>query len=180
MKRERLVVLLGILVALVFFYLGLNAWIKNKEEKITPPPVVIQPKPKQTAPPTPPPPEPAQPPAEEKPKEEEKKAKKVEEKPIVKKVKPAEEKPKEEKRKEEVKRPEKENLKQKTYLVQVGAFSKAENAQKALKKAKDLGYKGSIVEEDGLYKVRLKITTADIGKDVSRLKGQFGSVIIKQ
>ncbi|WP_340690075.1 SPOR domain-containing protein [Hydrogenobacter thermophilus] len=167
MKRERLVVLLGILVALVFFYLGLNAWIKNKEEKITPPPVVIQPKPQPTAPPTPPS-EPAQPPAEEKPKEEEKKAKKVEEKP------------KEEKRKEEVKRPEKENLKQKTYLVQVGAFSKAENAQKALKKAKDLGYKGSIVEEDGLYKVRLKITTADIRKDVSRLKGQFGSVIIKQ
>jgi DedD protein len=179
MKRERLVVLLGILVALVFFYLGLNAWIKNKEEKITPPPVVIQPKPKQTAPPTPPS-EPAQPPAEEKPKEEEKKAKEVEEKPIAKEIEPAEKKPKEEKRKEEVKKLEKENLKQRTYLVQVGAFSKAENAQKALKKAKDLGYKGSIVEEGGLYKVRLKITTADIRKDVSRLKGQFGSVIIKQ
>lgn len=175
MKRERLVVLLGLLVATIFFYLGLNAWLKNKEEKVIPPPVVIQPKPKEATPQTqtaqpPTPPAEKTPTSEEKPHEEkkEREAQKVKEEPIAQKI------------KEEKKIVKKEEHKKKTYTVQIGAFSNAENARKALKKAEKLGYKGSIVQEGGLYKVRLKVATADIKKDVSKLKSHFGSVILKR
>jgi DedD protein len=42
-KRERLIILLGILIALIFFYFGLNEWLKSKEEQVSPPPVVVKP-----------------------------------------------------------------------------------------------------------------------------------------
>ncbi|SNZ14939.1 SPOR domain-containing protein [Hydrogenobacter hydrogenophilus] len=197
MKKERLVVLIGTLVAIIFFYLGFNAWLKNKEEKITPPPVVIKPQPKEIpkqVEPTPP---------AEKPKEEkstEQKVKVEEKKELPKEEKKAEkfikerikeekepqkkeekvEKAVEEKIKEEKRQEKTTKVKSKTYIVQVGAFSSMENAQKALRKAKSLGYKGVIVEEGGLYKVRLKVITADINKDLGKLKSHFGSVLVKR
>ena len=64
MKRERLVILLGLLVALVFFYFGLNEWLKSKEEQVKPPPVVVKPAPSQRETP------PAPSPSAEKPKQE--------------------------------------------------------------------------------------------------------------
>ncbi|MFN3870929.1 MAG: SPOR domain-containing protein, partial [Aquificaceae bacterium] len=42
MKKEKLVVLLGMLMALIFFFLGLNQWLKTKEE-VQPPPLVVSP-----------------------------------------------------------------------------------------------------------------------------------------
>lgn len=170
MKRERLVVLIGTLVAIIFFYLGFNAWLKNKEEKITPPPVVVKPQPKEIpkqVEPTPPVEKPQESKTVEQKQEveEKKEAQKEQEKTVEKKI------------KEEGK---KEQTVKKTYIVQVGAFSNMENAQKALKKAKSLGYKGAIVEGGGLYKVRLKIITGDIKKDLGKLKSHFGSVLVKR
>jgi DedD protein len=170
MKRERLIILIGTLVAIIFFYLGFNTWLKNKEEKITPPPVVVKPQPKEV-------PEQTQPTA---PTEKPQETKTVEQKQKVeekKEVQKEQEKTVEKRIKEEKK---KEQTVKKTYIVQVGAFSNMENAQKALKKAKSLGYKGVIVEEGGLYKVRLKVITADIKKDLGPLKSHFGSVLIKR
>ncbi len=192
MKKEKLIILIGTLVAVIFFYLGFNTWLKNKEEKIVPPPVVVKPQPKEV--PTPP----AEKPKEEKTTEQEVKVE--EKKELPKEEKKAEkfikEKIKEEKesqkKEEEVEKVVKEKIKEekrqekttkvkaKTYIVQVGAFSKMENAKRALKKAKSLGYKSFIVEEDGFYKVRLKVITADINKDLSKLRSHFGSVIVKR
>ncbi|NAZ06637.1 MAG: SPOR domain-containing protein, partial [Thermocrinis sp.] len=42
MKKERLLILLGVLVALIFFYVGLNKWLESKPES-APPPVVVRP-----------------------------------------------------------------------------------------------------------------------------------------
>jgi hypothetical protein len=48
MRKERLLILLGILVALIFFYVGLNKWLESKPES-APPPVVVKPTPKPPA-----------------------------------------------------------------------------------------------------------------------------------
>lgn len=45
MKKERLIVLLGVLVALVFFYLGLNEWLKTREENVQQEPIAVNPLP---------------------------------------------------------------------------------------------------------------------------------------
>lgn len=197
MKKERLLILSGILVALIFFFVGLNKWLESKPES-APPPVVVRPTPKQ----------PASPPQEEKAKEEPKAEEKKQTPPpepqedlIAKKI--QEEKNKEEKTKEVQKTQEGKNLttqkqearkevakqeKQaekpkgevKEYVIQIGAFSSKENADRALEKAKSMGYKGEIVSEDKFYKVRVRVKTDDPKKVLAGLRSAFGGAIIKQ
>jgi type IV secretory pathway VirB10-like protein len=216
MRKERLLILLGTLIALIFFYVGLNKWLESKPES-APPPVVVKPTPSQ----------PASPQQEGKPKEE---AKVEEKKPtpppepqkqkedlIAQKI--QEEKSKEERTKEVQKTQESKNLtaqkqearkesekvekakqekiqksmvakqekqaeKQKgevkEYVIQIGAFSSKENADRALEKAKSMGYRGEIVNEDNFYKVRVRVKTDDPKKVLAKLKATFGGAIIKQ
>jgi len=208
MRKERLLILLGILIALIFFYLGLNKWLESKPES-TPPPVVVRPtSPQPTF-------SPQEEKAKEEPKAEEKKeTQKQKEDLIAKKI--QEEKKKEEEAKGVQKTLESKNLtaqKQETrkesekveeekiqkstvakqekqaekpkgevkeYVIQIGAFSSKENADKALKKAKSMGYKGEIVSEDKFYKVRVRIKTDDPKKVLAELRSSFGGAIIKQ
>ncbi|MFN4319636.1 MAG: SPOR domain-containing protein, partial [Aquificaceae bacterium] len=169
MKRERLVILLGLLVALVFFYLGLNEWLKSKEEQVKPPPVVVKPVPKQQeAPPTTLPPT-EKPKQEEQPKPPapEKEAKREQEKKedmLAQKIREEKQKPV----KKEVNKKE-----SKTYLVQVGAFKDKAKAENAAQKAKNMGYSVKIVEEDDFYKVRVIVNTDNIGSELDKLKKAF-------
>jgi len=198
MRKERLLILLGTLIALISFYVGLNKWLESKSEG-APPPVVVKPTPPQPA-------QPISPPQEEEAKEETK----VEEK---KQTPPAElqkqkedliaQKIQEEKTKEVQKTQESKNLaaqkqearkevakqeKQaekpkkevKEYVIQIGAFSSKENADRALEKAKSMGYRGEIVNEDNFYKVRVRVKTDDPKKVLAKLKDTFGGAIIKQ
>ncbi len=176
MKRERLLILLGILIALIFFYVGLNKWLESKPESAPPPPVVVKPT------------QPASPQQEEKPevKVEEKKPtpppepQKPEEDLIAQKI--QEEKTKEA-RKEVVKQEkqaEKPKGEVREYVIQIGAFSSKENAEKALEKAKSMGYRGEIVSEDDFYKVWVRVKTDDPNKVLAKLKSTFGGAIIKQ
>jgi cell division protein FtsN len=208
MRKERLLILSGILIALIFFYLGLNKWLESKPES-APPPVVVRP----TSP------QPTSPPQEEKakeePKAEEKKGtQKQKEDLIAKKI--QEEKKKEEEAKgvqktlesknltaqkqetrkesekleeekiqkstvaEQEKQAEKPKGEVKEYVIQIGAFSSKENADRALKKAKSMGYKGEIVSEDKFYKVRVRVKTDDPKKVLAELRSAFGGAIIKQ
>ncbi|AHE96197.1 sporulation protein [Thermocrinis ruber] len=195
MRRERLLILLGTLIALIFFYVGLNKWLESKPES-APPPVVVKPTP----------PQPASPQQEGKPKEEAK----VEEKKQTPPPEPQKQKEdliaqkiQEEKTKEVQKTQERKNLtaqKQETreevakrekqaekpkgevkeYVIQIGAFSSKENADRALEKAKSMGYRGEIVNEDNFYKVRVRVKTDDPKKVLAKLKATFGGAIIKQ
>jgi len=198
MRKERLLILLGTLIALIFFYVGLNKWLESKPES-APPPVVVRPAPPQPA-------QPISPPQEEKAKEEPKAEEKKQTPP------PEPQKPKEdliaqkiqeEKAKEVQKTQEGKNLtvqKQKArkevakqekqvekpkgevkeYVIQIGAFSSKENAEKALEKAKSMGYRAEIVSEDEFYKVRVRVKTDDPNKVLAELSSSFGSAIIKQ
>jgi DedD protein len=219
MRKERLLILLGTLIALIFFYVGLNKWLESKPES-APPPVVVRPAPPQPAQPISPPQEEK---AKEEPKVEEKKQtplpepQKQKEDLIARKI--QEEKNKEEKTKEVQKTQESKNLtaqKQETqkesgkvekakeekvqkntvakqekqlekpkrevkeYVIQIGAFSSKENADRALKKAKSMGYRGEIVNEDNFYKVRVRVKTNDPKKVLAELRSTFGGAIIKQ
>jgi DedD protein len=189
-KRERFIILLGILVALVFFYLGLNEWLKTKEEQVQPPPLVVKPLPqeKETAKPVPQkeevPPvakeakqetsqqksEGKQPP---KGKEQDVIAQKIREERNT--VKPAENKaePKTSERRESP------TTKPKTYTVQLGAFKGREGAERVAEKAKKMGYRVNIVEEDNFYKVRLSVRTENIEDELRKLRSVFGSAILK-
>ncbi len=203
MKKEGLLILLGILVALIFFYVGLNKWRESKPES-APSPVVVIPTPPQPA-------QPISPPQEEKAKEEPKAEEKEQTPPpepqkpkedlIAKKI--QEEKNKEEKTKEVQKTQEGKNLtaqkqevrkevakqeKQaekpkgevKEYVIQIGAFSSKENADRALEKAKSMGYRAEIVSENDFYKVRVRVKTDDPNKVLAKLRSTFGGAIIKQ
>jgi len=198
MIRERLLILLGILVALIFFYVGLNKWLESKPES-APPPVVVKPAP----------PQPAQPisslqeeKAKEEPKVEEKKqtppaelqkqkedliAQKIREEKTKEVQKTQESKnltaQKQEARKEvakQEKQAEKPKGEVKEYVIQIGAFSSKENADRALGKAKSMGYRAEIVSEDDFYKVWVRVKTDDPKKVLAKLKATFGGAIIKQ
>jgi len=198
MRKERLLILLGILVALIFFYVGLNKWLESKPES-APHPVVVRPAPPQPAQPIAPPQEEK---AKEEPKAEEKKqtpppepqkpkedliAQKIQEEKTKEVQKTQEGKnltaQKQEARKEvakQEKQAEKPKGEVKEYVIQIGAFSSKENAEKALEKAKSMGYRGEIVSEDKFYKVRVRVKTDDPNKVLAELSSSFGSAIIKQ
>ncbi len=192
MKRERLIILLGVLVALVFFYLGLNEWLKTKEEQAQPLPIVVKPSPQkqQEAQPQAPSPAPAKetPPSLEKkpevkeaPKSKEKdliaqkiKEEKKTEKPEIKEKKEAE-KPQEAKKVEKAKK-----APLKTYTVQIGAFKSKDGADKVAERARRMGYRVNIVEEDNFYKVRISLGTENIKDELKKLRAAFGGAILKQ
>jgi len=198
MKKEGLLILLGILVALIFFYVGLIKWLESKPES-APPPVVIKPAPPQPAQPISPPQEER---AMEEPELEEKKqvlpsepqkqkedliAQKIQEEKTKEVQKTQEGKnltaQKQEARKEvakQEKQAEKPKREVKEYVIQIGAFSSKENAEKALEKAKSMGYKAEIVSEDKFYKVRVRIKTDDPKSVLAELRSAFGGAIIKQ
>ena len=214
MKKEGPLILLGILVALIFFYVGLNEWRESKPESAPSPVVVI-----------PTPPQPAQPisplqeeKAKEEPRAEEKEqtppleTQKLKEDLIAQKI--QEEKTKEvqqtqeskdlttqkqETRKEskKVEKVREEKIQKNTvakqenqvekpkgevkeYVIQIGTFSSKEKADRALKKAKGMGYKAEIVREDKLYKVRVRVKTDNPKKVLAGLRSAFGSATIKQ
>ncbi len=188
MKRERLIILLGVLVALVFFYLGLNEWLKTKEEQVQPPPLVVKPSPQKKVEP-----QAQQPPAStnlERKSEQKKEEDKVQEKQEIKEAPKTKEqdviaqKIKEEKKIEtlqkakEVEKVTKAPLK--TYTVQIGAFKSRESAEKVAERARKMGYKVTIVEEDNFYKVRVLVKTNDINSELRKLRGTFGGAIVKQ
>jgi Sporulation related domain. len=195
MRKEMLLILSGILTASIFFKVGLDKWLESKPES-TPLPVVVRPAPLQ----------PISPPQEEKAKEEQK----AEEKKQTPPAEPQKQKEdliakntQEEKTKEVQKTQESKNLtaqKQETrkevakqekqaekpkrevkeYVIQIGTFSSKEKADRALKKAKSMGYKAEIVREDKLYKVRVRVKTDNPKKVLPELRSAFGSATIKQ
>ncbi len=198
MNKERFIILSGILVALVFFYIGLNEWLKSKEEKVQPPPLVVKPavkpaptpqqakeeKPQENIakPEAPKTKEEAQPKKDliaQKIKEEKQKVEVKEEKPQVKETPKQEVKKEEATKKAETKKEAVKARAVKTYTVQVGAFKNREGAEKTLKKATSMGYKANIVEEDGFYKVRLSVKTDNIKGELQKLRSAFGSAILK-
>ncbi len=198
MRKERLLILLGTLIALISFYVGLNKWLESKPES-APPPVVVRPTPPQPAQPISPLQEET---AKEEPKAEEKKptpppepqkqkedliAQKIQEEKTKEVQKTQEGKnltaQKQEARKEvakQEKQAEKPKGEVKEYVIQIGAFSSKENAEKALEKAKSMGYRGEIVNEDKFYKVRVRVKTDDPNKVLAELSSSFGGAIIKQ
>jgi len=198
MRKERLLILLGILIALIFFYVGLNKWLESKPES-APPPVVVRPAPPQPAQPISPPQEEK---AKEEPKAEEKKqtpppelqkqkedliAQKIQEEKTKEVQKTQEGKnltaQKQEARKEvakQEKQAEKPKGEVRDYVIQIGAFSSKENADRALEKAKSMGYRAEIVSEDKFYKVRVRVKTDDPKKVLAKLRSAFGGAIIKQ
>ena len=183
MKKHRLVLLLGILVALIFFYLGLNTWMASQEQRSTPPPVVRIKPPVQIKPP-------AQPvkPAPPEPKTEEEAPK-----PKVVKLTPTKTKKEEKKAAEEPKpeagKPKKVAKKEKKskrvkalreYVVQIGAFKFRENARKRFKMAKDKGFEAFIIEEEGLYKVRVRVKARSLLSALREVRGEFkGAFIVR-
>jgi Sporulation related domain. len=214
MKKEGLLIPLGILVALIFFYVGLDKWRESKPES-APSPMVVIPAPPQPAQPISPlqeekameepkaeekeqtlPPEPQKPKedliAQKIQEEKTKEVQKIQEgknltaqKQETRKESEKVEKVKEEKiQKSMVAKQEKqaEKLKGevKEYVIQIGAFSSKENADRALGKAKSMGYRSEIVNEDNFYKVRVRVKTDDLEKVLAELRSAFGGAIIKQ
>ncbi len=188
MKRERLIILLGVLVALVFFYLGLNEWLKTKEEQVQPPPLVVKPTPqKEEAPQVQQPPVSTELEPKSKPKKQEEKAQEKQEIKETSKTKEQDliaQKIKEEKKIETPQKTKKvEKVTKaplKTYTVQIGAFRSKESAEKVVERARKMGYKVNLVEEDNFYKVRISIKTDDINGELGKLRETFGSAIVKQ
>ncbi len=159
MKGYRIVLLVGLLVALVFFYLGLNEWIYSNKPIANPPPIVYK----------------------ERSKEEIRKE-------LAENIKLKEEKEKKEEQKgqkvvKDIKKSEKKNVKKvktktKTKIIQVGAFSKEKNAKVALKKIANMGFTAIILKEDGFFKVRVKIEEDKLKDALIKLRKVFGNVII--
>jgi len=228
-KRERLIILLGVLVALVFFYLGLNEWLKTKEEQVQPPPLVVKPSPqKEEAPQVQQTPASTELEPKSKPEKQEEKAQEKQEIKETSKTKEQDlipqkikeekkietpqktkevEKTKKEKKeikevpktaeqnlmaegiKEEKKKEKPQGVKEtrkttkaplKTYIVQIGAFANEKGAKKTAERARKMGYKVNIVEEDNFYKVRVLVKTDDINSELRKLRGTFGGAIVKQ
>ena len=171
--RHRLVLLLGILVALTFFYLGVNTWMSAQEKRATPPPIVSS-KPA-VAPPPKPTPNLNPKPADETPKPR-----------VIKPSHPLSETPTErvEKPKEEIKEkanksPQEQTQKKlKEYIVQIGAFKLKKNADARLKLAKEKGFEVFMIEEDGLYKVRVRVEAKSSLSALRETRNRLGSAFI--
>lgn len=207
MKKERFIILLGILVVLVFFYLGLNEWLKTKDQNAQPPPLIVKPVPQTSTEPVETKEEATQQKPEEKQptkdKEQDVIAQKIKEEqknqpPVsLEKMQKTEErqdaiaqgikdernaKKSVEKRSETKTSKEKVSLTEKprNYTVQIGAFRNKDGAEKVAEKAKKMGYKVNIVEEDDFYKVRLSVNTENIESELRKLRTAFGSAILKR
>ncbi len=206
MKKHRLVLLLGILVALVFFYFGLNTWMESQQQKISPPPVAqFRPpvevrKPSEPVKPKVPEPAPTPTPVGEKPQEIAKLPKPQEETPKQERGRPEDkgdklqhkeptqkvtrEKTKEEKkvakRSSPVKKPAL-NRALKSFTLQIGAFKSKDNARRLVARAKHIGYRAFIVEEGGLYKVRIKVKASSLIGALKKARKDFrGAFAVKR
>ncbi len=178
-KNRRLIILLGIIVALLSFYVGLESWISSKE-KPQPPPVVVAPVQTQQSQ--------SQQESIQKQTEEQKSNLKTQEskQDVIAKViqdSKVQEKPQEIQQKtlsQESKQDKKlEQESGKVYTIQIGAFANKENATKALNKAKSLGYSAYLKEEENFYKVMIKVQTSDINTELRKLRVTFGGAILK-
>jgi len=167
--RHRLVLLLGILVALTFFYLGINTWMSAQEKRATPPPIVS------SKPAIAPAPKPALKPADETPKPRVIKLSHSPSEPSKKRI----EKPKEE-IKEKANKPAQEQTqkKLKEYIVQIGAFKLKKNADARLKLAKEKGFEVFMIEEDGLYKVRVRVEAKSSLSALRETRNRLGSAFV--
>lgn len=203
-QKHRLVLLLGIFVALVFFYLGLNTWMSSQEQRNTPPPVVrvkppvqIKPTAEAVKPQTPEPAEgaiasAAQPETKEAPepkvikisqpkqeKPEPAKKEKTEEKKTEKTAKrevKQEEKKKEKKAEKKATEKPKRNLRE--YVVQIGAFRSKENAAKSLDLAKKSGFDAFLIEEEGMYKVRVRVKAKSLFSALREVRSRFKNAFV--
>jgi DedD protein len=199
--KHRLALLLGVLIALVFFYLGVNKWIESQESFVSTPPTIVRAKePVQikeetqqvtveteeveeatgevtveiatvSAVQNEPQETPAQSPQ---PKEEVKEEPKREPSPGT--------KPDSELRKEEVVVEEEPKIiikkAEKEFVVQIGAFKNQENAQKTKEKASQNGFESFIVVEDGLFKVRVRVLAGSVSEALGTVRSQFGNAFI--
>ncbi len=168
-RQRRLVILLGVLVALASFYVGLNTWVSSKKEA-QPPPVIVKPEPQEKLQE-----QPSAPYIQQQPPLKEKKqdviAQKIQEEKRI-----TEERALQQRHEEEAKT----TRVMKGYTVQIGAFSSKENALRALNKAKSMGYKNvSIKEEDCFYKVLISLRTDNINQELRKLKLSFGGAFLK-
>ncbi len=178
-KNRRVILLLGIIIALLSFYVGLESWISSNE-KPQPPPVVVAPVKTQQSQP--------QQESIQKQTEEQKgnlNTQESKQDAIAKVIQDSkvQEKPQEIQQKtlsQESKQGN--NLKQesgKVYTIQIGAFTNKENALKALNKAKSLGYSAYLKEEEDFYKVMIKVRTSDINTELRKLRVTFGGAFLR-
>ncbi len=199
-QKHRLILLLGILVALIFFYFGVNTWMESQGQRATPPPIVrtkppvqiksasqpVKPeKPKVSQPKTQVAKAPEKtgkrkPAGEEKEQRKEKKVKVVQHeekpKPAVKK-KEIKEEPKKVKKKAVAKK-EKAKRVLRDYVIQIGAFKIKKNADKMVSFAKKGGYEAFIIEEEKLYKVRLRVKAENMRTALKNVKRKFKDAFV--
>ncbi len=215
--RHRLALLLGLLIALVFFYLGVNKWIETQQSVATAPPSIVRAKEpvqikEETDTVTPeaeeieeetgevtvdlPPPgavqtvattespqtqqqETQQTPTQNQPKEEEpkkpadqnqdKKPADAGKAPDTKKEQVIQEEPKIIIRKAE-----------KEFILQIGAFRERNNARKLSKEAQGKGFESFVIEEEGLFKVRVRVLAGSAREAVKNVRSSYrGAFIVK-
>ena len=198
MSKHRLLLISGILVALVFFFLGMRVWMSSTqtEEIIIPPPVAKNRPPVQVRPqPQPQPVEPAPPgQTEPKPPQEAQATEVVKPPPAEpgmeeKGVEPSP-RPEVKKREGEIARKEESpNLRKvivkkkevralREYVVQIGAFKFRENARRSLELARNKGFDAFVVEEEGLYKVRVRVKAKSLLSALRKVRGEFRNAFV--
>ena len=217
--RHRLALLLGLLIALVFFYLGVNKWIETQQSVATAPPSIVRAKePVQikedsdtvtpeaeeveeetgevtvdlqpagavqtvatTETPTPRPQQtqPEQSPAKDQPETQEPQKPKE----LTREKKPPESGRAPEAKKEEVIQEEPKIIirkAEKEFIVQIGAFKERNNARKLSKEAQGKGFESFVIEEEGLFKVRVRVMAGSAKEAVSNVRSAYrGAFIVK-
>lgn len=191
--KHRLIFLGALVVGLILFYLGMNNWMKQEEQKIPPAPVVI----KRAEP-------------EKQQWEEQKKLEVDDEKSIIQEgqqtaenptTQVAQQPPKEEELRQKTETPKTPQVEQqekqektvakketkkvtettkkktqeelKTFVFQVGAFRNKENAQKVIRIAEKEGLSAKIIEKEGFYKVRVYAKAPSYEVAYKKVKSHF-------
>jgi len=208
--RHRLALLLGLLIALVFFYLGVNKWIETQQSVATAPPSIVRAKePVQIKEDT----ESVTPELEEVEEEtgevtvdlqetgaiqtvattevaqtqppENNTAQEVPapKPPVKEEKKETEPAPATETKKEEVIQEEPKIIirkAEKEFIVQIGAFKERENARKVSKEAQNRGFESFVIEEEGLYKVRVRVMAGSAKEAIKNVRSSYsGAFIVK-
>ena len=217
--RHRLALLLGLLIALVFFYLGVNKWIETQQSVATAPPSIVRAKEpvqikEETDTVTPeaeeieeetgevtvdlppagtvqtvattetPPSQPQQTEIQQSPQQNQPK-KEEPQKPhdLTQEKKPAESGKTQETKKEEVIQEEPKIIIRKAereFIVQIGAFKERNNARKLSKEAQSKGFESFVIEEEGLFKVRVRVLAGNAREAVQNVRSSYrGAFIVK-
>ncbi len=203
--KHRLALLLGVLIALVFFYLGVNKWIESQESFISTPPSVVRAK------------EPVQIKERSEPVTvETEEAEEVDEATGEVTVEVAQnpevtpvaatgttvaqntgQTPPPQTQQQTNQEPEPQNTElkkeevvveeepkiiikkaEKEFVLQIGAFKDSANAQKVKTKASERGFETFIVSEDGLYKVRVRVLAGSLKEALRTVRSQFGNAFV--